>query len=315
MSGQVSIIIGQPIRPGHEDDFVQWQKGVTDQASRFPGYLSSELAPPTAQQPDWTVIYRFDSADNARQWLNSSAHEDLLRRAAPFFAGPGTRQFIADGSQADDALVTAVVTRHVPEGKVDEFLSWYSTVAESVRQFAGFRAVELFRPLKGLQEEPEWTICLKFDTAEHLDAWLTSDERTRLLRSAPFRQYKLRRIDHSFGNWFALTGDAAKPLSGFKTAIAVWMGLNPTIMILTLMTRPLHLPLWAVLLMNNLISSFVMSYLVMPYYSNPILRWWLRPKADAPQPRTNMLGIGVVLLLNAAWTLVYILVARTWYYA
>lgn len=304
MTEVVTIIVGQSIRAGREDDFVSWQHEVTAKASEFPGYLSSELNPPTAQQSDWTAIYRFDSLPNARHWLDSTAHQDLLDRAAPFLAGPGTRQIIGAGNSVSDALVTVVATNHVPPDKVDEFLAWQSRVADSQRQFAGFRGVEVFRPIEGVQTD--WTICLKFDTAEHLDAWLMSDERIRLLRSSPFGDFTLRRIDHSFGNWFALGDQPATPPSSLKTTIAVWMGLYPTVTFLTLLTIPLNLPLWANLLFGNLLSSLVMSYVVMPYYGNPILRWWLRPKPTARQPRTNVLGFALVVAINAAWAVFFI---------
>lgn len=308
MSGVASIIIGQPIRPGGEDDFVQWQLGVTAEASRFPGYLSSELTPPAEQQPDWTATYRFDSLANARSWLDSAAHQNQLDRVATLLAGPGTRRIIADDHEVGEALVTVVATRRVPKDQVDEFLAWNSTVAESLRKFSGFRGVELFRPIVGLQDD--WTICLKFDTAEHLDAWLTSDDRVRLLRSGPFGDFTLRKIDHSFGNWFSPTDQAAAHPSAFKTAIAVWLGLYPTVMVLTLLTSPLNLPLWAGLLLGNLLCSLVMSYITMPRYSNPILKWWLRPKSDAPQPRTNLAGIAVVLLVNSAWAAIFFLLTK-----
>ena len=163
--------------------------------------------------------------------------------------------------------------------------------------------MELFRPIRGVQDD--WNICMKFDTAEHLDAWLVSDERRRLIRSAPFGDFTLRSIDHSFGNWFTLGDGAAPPPSSVKTAIAVWVGLYPTIMLLTLLFRPFHWPLWVNVLIGNLVSSFVMSYLTMPYYTNRILRWWLRPRSDAPQPRTDILGIATVLAVNAAWAVFF----------
>lgn len=308
MSGKISIIVGQSIKPGHDDDFVRWQRKLTDEASRFPGYLSSELNPPTGEQPDWTVIYRFDSVANAQHWLDSQARQNLIDKAAAFFDGPGTRQIIAEGSDADDALVTLVVTHSVPEDKVAEFLTWQTTVGESMRRFPGFRGTELFRPIQGVQDD--WNICLKFDTAEHLDAWLTSEERRRLIRSAPFGDFTMRSIDHSFGNWFSLGDRAAPPTSNIKTAIAVWMGLYPTVMLLTLLAMPFHWPLWVNLLIGNLVSSFVMSYVTMPYYTNPTLRWWLRPRSDAPQPRTDMLGIAAVLAVNAFWAVIFIVLTE-----
>jgi len=304
MSGLVTIIIGQAVRPDHVDDFVRWQHEVTEQASQFPGYLSSELNEPSSQQPDWTVIYQFDSVANARNWLDSDTHQDLLDHALPFFSAPGTRQIIADSSEVGTAVITLVATNRVPPDKVDQFLAWQSQVADSQRTFPGFRGVEVFRPVEGLQED--WTIRLKFDTTEHLDAWLNSPEHSRLLKSSPLGDFKLRRIDRSFGNWFSLGDQPAQQPSNIKTAIAVWMGLYPTVTLLTLLTMPLHMPLWASMLVGNLLSSIVMSYITMPLYGNPILGWWLRPKRNARQPRTNVLGIAVVLAVNAVWAVFFI---------
>lgn len=308
MAGAASIIVGRAIRAGREEEFLSWHRDATDAASRFPGYLSSELSRPSEEQPDWTAVYRFDSAANARHWLDSPTRQDLLDDGAPFFDGPATLQILADESEVRDALVSVVVSHRVPADEVGEFLDWQEQVAESQRTFPGFRAVEVFRPIDGVQGE--WTICMKFDSAEHLDAWLTSDQRTRLLRASPFGDFTLRRIDHSFGNWFSLGDQAAKPPSNAKTTIAVWMGLYPTVMFLTLMTMPFHLPMWANMLVGNLLSSFVMSYFTMPYYSNPILGWWLRPSSGAPQPRTDLVGIAIVLAITAAWAVFFIVVTR-----
>lgn len=307
-TGSVSIVIGQAIKPGHEDDYVRWEHRLTDEAARFPGYLSSELNRPTERQPDWTAIYRFDSVANAQHWLDSPVRQSLLEKAAPYFAGPGTRQVIADEGQPDDALVTVLVSRQVPAAQVEEFLGWQDSVTKAMRQFPGFRGIEVFRPIEGVQDE--WNLCLKFDTAEHLDAWLGSDQRRDLIQSAPFGNFSLRSIDRSFGNWFALGGRAALPPSNLKTSLAVWVGLYPTIMFLTLLTIPFDWPLWANILIGNLLSSFVMSYVTMPFYGNPLLGWWLRPKTDAPQPRTNVLGVLAVLGINAAWAVFFIVLTE-----
>jgi hypothetical protein len=67
------------------------------------------------------------------------------------------------------------------------------------------------------------------------------------------------------------------------------------------------MPLWLGLLVGNLLSSVLMSFLVMPRYVNPLLGWWLRPKPDAPSD-TNLKGIGLVLALNGFWLVVFYLV-------
>jgi uncharacterized protein len=82
------------------------------------------------------------------------------------------------------------------------------------------------------------------------------------------------------------------PQSETKSAIAVWVGLYPTVMLLSLALSPLGMPLWLRLLVGNLLSSFIMSFVTMPYYVNPLLKRWLRPPQDMPTARTNWQGIG-----------------------
>jgi uncharacterized protein len=301
-----TLIIGQPVRAGHDDEYAAWHKTVEVAAAQYPGYLSSEVKQPTDIQPEWMSVYRFDSVAHVHGWLNSASRQNLLDQAASLFDGPATQQVIAREKQLDDALVTVVVTHRVPADQGDAFLEWHKKVVEKESKYPGFRGSEVFRPIEGLQDD--WVIAYKFDTAEHLDAWLVSEHRRELLEDPRFGDFKLRKIDHSFGNWFAFGDSAQPPPSNFKTSIAVWMGLYPTVVFLTLLTAPLGMPLWLGMLVGNFLSSFTMSYFTMSYYGNPILKWWLKPSPDARQPSTNIRGLLLVLAINAAWALVFYLV-------
>lgn len=126
-------------------------------------------------------------------------------------------------------------------------------MAES--RFEGFRRTEVFRPVEGVQDE--WTLLYRFDDADNLDRWLTSDERKGLLAEGEvFSDFQSRTIDNSFGSWFAFDdqGNEAPLPSDFKTSIAVWVGLYPTVVFLTLALSSLHMPLWLGLLIGNLAS-------------------------------------------------------------
>jgi hypothetical protein len=68
------------------------------------------------------------------------------------------------------------------------------------------------------------------------------------------------------------------------------------------------MPLWLGMLIGNLLSSFAISYLTMPYYVNRVLGWWLQPKSTAPQPRTNLRGALLIIALNAAWVAIFYLI-------
>ena len=64
-----TVIIGQKVRAGSEQAFEAWQKDMNREASKYPGFLGAEINPPTAVQPDWVVVYRFDS-DRPRAGLD-----------------------------------------------------------------------------------------------------------------------------------------------------------------------------------------------------------------------------------------------------
>ncbi|HET7742548.1 MAG TPA: antibiotic biosynthesis monooxygenase, partial [Mycobacterium sp.] len=180
--------------------------------------------------------------------------------------------------------------------------------------FDGFRGTELFRPVEGVQDE--WTALYRYDNADNLDKWLISKERQALLAEGEkFSDFHSRTIDNSFGSWFAFDerGQEAPPPSDLKTSIAVWVGLYPTVVMIALVLSPLHMPLWLGMLIGNLMSSFAMSFVTMPYYVNPLLKRWLRPPPDVPLAKTNLRGTYIVIGALVVWTVVFYLVTRVFW--
>ena len=306
-----TVIIGQRVKPGSEQEFAAWQHEVNEAASHYPGFLGAEVTAPTGLQPDWVVVYRFDSVANVQAWINSATRQDQLAVGERFLDGPATQQVVGGSAKPTDQLVTVVVSHRVGPDQVDEFLAWQDRLRLAESQFAGYRGSELFRPIEGVQDE--WTALYRYDNAAALDTWLTSDERKALLSEGrKFHDFELRTIDNSFGSWFAFDehGAEAPPPSDTKTSLAVWMGLYPTVVFLTLALSPLHMPLWLSMLVGNLLSSFAMSFVAMPYYVNPLLRRWLRPPPDAPKARTNWQGLGIIAGLNLFWVVVFYLMTQ-----
>lgn len=300
-STRTKLIIGQPVHPLHDDDFLAWERKLTAAASRYPGYLGTEVKAPSEFQPDWVIVYEFDSVSHVQNWLNSPTRQHLIDSAADLFDGPATHQVIAQDDETAAPLATVVVTHRIADDEVADFLAWRATISEAESTYPGFRGSELFRPLEGIQDE--WTTIYRFDTAEHLSAWLNSPERRKLLADSRFGDYKLHTIGQSFGNWFAFDSADSAPPSDFKTSIAVWLGLYPTVVLLTLLMAPLHIPFWLSMLIGNLLSSFVMSFLIMPHYANPILRWWLAPSAR--RPLANLQAVALVLGINGLWAVAF----------
>ena len=304
-----TVIIGQRVRAGSELEFEAWQEDMNREASKYPGFLGAEINPPTALQPEWVVVYRFDSVAHVQAWINSGTRQDRLDAGQQFFDGPGTQQVLGGGARPTDPLVTVVVTHRVSPENVEDFLAWQDRLRVAEGEFAGFRGTELFRPVEGVQDE--WTALYRYENAADLDKWLISKERLDLLaEGAKFSEFRSNTIDNSFGSWFAFDehGKQVPPPSDTKSAIAVWVGLYPTVMLLSLALSPLGMPLWLSLLVGNLLSSFIMSFVTMPYYVNPLLKHWLRPPPDMPRAQTNWRGIGTVAAVTVFWVAVFYLV-------
>jgi antibiotic biosynthesis monooxygenase (ABM) superfamily enzyme len=310
-----TVIIGQKVRPGSELKFEAWQQDMNREASKYPGFIGAEVSGPTSVQPDWMVVYRFDSVAHVQAWINSATRQDRLAGGQQYFDGPGTQQVVGGGARQADALVTVVVTHRLSPEHVEDFLAWQERLRLAESTFEGFRGSELFRPVEGVQDE--WTTLYRYDNAENLDRWLISKERRDLLaEGATFSDFHSRTIDNSFGSWFAFDehGNEAPPPSDVKTSIAVWVGLYPTVVLLTLALSPLHMPLWLGLLIGNLFSSMSMTFLTMPYYVNPLMKHWLRPPPNVPAAKTNWRGIGIAVAALAFWTVVFYLVTRVFWH-
>ncbi|MBT2269520.1 antibiotic biosynthesis monooxygenase [Rhodococcus erythropolis] len=304
-----TVIIGQRVRAGLEKEFEVWQKDLNRAAADYAGFLGAEIAAPTTTQPDWVIVYRFDSIAHVQAWINSATRQDYLEDGRQYFDGPATQQVVSGGIKPPDPLLTVVVTHRVGDDNIDEFLAWQDRLREVESAFEGFRGTELFRPVHGVQDE--WTLLYRFDNAAHLDTWLTSPERQQLLAEGrKFHDFELRTVDNSFGSWFAFdeNGNEAPPPSETKTSIAVWVGLYPTVVFLTLALSPLKLPLWLGLLIGNLLSSFIMSFFTMPYYVNRLLHRWLRPPSGIPVAKTNVQGVAIVAAVTLFWVVVFYLV-------
>jgi antibiotic biosynthesis monooxygenase (ABM) superfamily enzyme len=208
-----------------------------------------------------------------------------------------------------------VVVSHAVRPQDEEaFLEWQHRMTEAEKLAPGFGGSELFRPVPGVQDD--WVAVYRFATADDLEHWLNSEARQQLLREGErFEDFQLRKFTTSFGSWFTLDdgGQPGGPPS-WKTALSVLVGLYPTVVLLTLAISELWKsgPLWASLLLGNIVSVALLTWVVMPVVTRA-LRFWLAPETGAAQPRTDLLGMLASWAFLAAAALVFWLVTvRLW---
>jgi antibiotic biosynthesis monooxygenase (ABM) superfamily enzyme len=312
-SPSATVIIAQRVKPGREGDFREWQEEVNRTVARFAGFRGTEVVAPDGEGGEWTVIYRFDSRPHLETWLDSTQRREILGRGTDLFDGPASQQVLMH--ELDEDLVTVVVTHRIDPSEERAFVEWHERVEEAERAFPGFRGSELFRPVPGVQDD--WTVLFRFDSDEHLNAWLDSPERRQLLDDAKqFQDFDLRRISSPFGSWFSFgdKGAEGEAPAQWKTALSVLVGLYPTVVLLTLGISEVweDADLWESLLLGNVLSVSLLTWVVMPVVTHA-LRFWLAPDPGSAGPRLDMIGTALsVTFLTLAALVFWLVTTQIW---
>lgn len=289
--GPATVVIGHRVEAGRDTEYRRWQDELTSAAARFPGYAGTQVRVGADERDESTVVYRFRTAGQLNDWLDSPVRERLLGLGAQLFAGVPTQQVMVGGGESS-RVATAVVSHPVRPGDEAAFLDWYDRMTEAERLFPGFLGSELFRPVAGAQQD--WTLVYRFARADDLERWLTSDARTELLRQGErFRDFELHKIANAFGSWFSFDDrNGASGAPPWKTALSVLVGLYPTVVLLTLGIGAVWpgAPLWESLLVGNVASVALLTWVVMPTVTRA-LRFWLAPARDASRPGADVVGV------------------------
>jgi antibiotic biosynthesis monooxygenase (ABM) superfamily enzyme len=118
----------------------------------------------------------------------------------------------------------------------------------------------------------------RFDTAQHLRAWLDAPEHAAWLqRAEPHVLGPLhRQVLTGLEAWFTLpTQPGAPPPPRYKMAILTWVTIFPLITLLVVATAPLlgRLPLVVRLAVTTLVTVSLMTWVVMPRVTRLLGRW------------------------------------------
>src|SRR5947208_9027902 len=82
-------------------------------------------------------------------------------------------------SSGDARTAQAVITLKVAPGSEAEFSALEGRLGAACQTFPGFLASEIVQPVAGVQDH--WALRVRFASPEHLQAWLDSETRRRLL--------------------------------------------------------------------------------------------------------------------------------------
>ena len=307
----VTIVTQTRVSPGHDEEFARWQEPVNDAISQYPGYLDHTVIPPNPPiQVDWVITQRFMSAETARAWLQSEQRLRLLKTIQPLLVGQDDVHLISDDSGPQlVAPVTAVISMRVQQGQEAAFSEWQRRIAAVEATFPGFSGYRFEPPVPGVQDD--WMTMIRFDSDAHLDAWLNSEQRQRLLEETPrfSAEFHTRKARTGFDSWF--TGDkagAAESPPPWKQNMIVLLTLYPTVFLFGFFVQTPFMvrrgmPFWLALFVANAASTALLGWLFVPWASRA-LHWWLNPPTVGVS-RINWAGVGLILALYALCLLLF----------
>ncbi len=178
-----------------------------------------------------------------------------------------------------DTGATVVITHRVCNEYQPDYEAWLNEIGPVCKAQPGHLDTQIIRPVSGLTAT--YTVVIRFDTHDHLESWMGSQERNRLIDKVR----PLLATDDNFfirsglDFWFAPEGASARVPVRWKQFLITWSAIYPMVLIVP----PLVIPLLrqAGLAEDRLIDTLCISgvivtlmvYVVMPRYTKLVHRW------------------------------------------
>ncbi|MGD9850525.1 MAG: antibiotic biosynthesis monooxygenase [Nitrospirales bacterium] len=182
-------------------------------------------------------------------------------------------------SSTTERGATAVITHRVRDGQQAGYDAWLNEIGPLCRGSRGHLDWQIIRPIAALTAT--YTVIIRFDTTAHLQEWMNSEARKRLIEKV---RPLLAQDDDFFIRsgldfWFTPEGARAKVPVRWKQFLVTWSAIYPLVLGIPLGVAPVlrqmgvsHDRYLDTLVVTGAVV-WLMVYLVMPRYTKLIQRW------------------------------------------
>src|SRR6266404_3325722 len=301
-----TAIASHLVRPEKAGEYLEAQTAITNEARKFPGFVGTEvLCPLPGLQAEWVAIFRLESNDAMKRWLDSPERAGLAARIEACLSEPSHLLLLASDENAEPPAAM-VFTHRVARENVEDYLAWRRRAIAAQAHYPGYLATEFFQPY---DTRDEWVDIVRYDSSADLSKWMQSKERQALLKELDsiVESRHSHRVTGLEG-WFAVNRGPEAAASGpppWKQMLTVLFALYPTVMVLNFL-NPLmqNLSLPVRMLISNVLSCSILTWLLMPRVSQ-FLAFWLNPsergwKREALGVGTIAAGLGLFVLVFKA---------------
>jgi antibiotic biosynthesis monooxygenase (ABM) superfamily enzyme len=273
-----TVVVARNVLPGREDDFRAWDRRIRAAAAAHPGFLGSEVQEPNPSHPgEWVTVYSFATVEQLDAWLRSDGRKALISEVEDLIDGPGREQRLA-GFRTAPEPVTVVFSQRIAPQNAAAFADLHADAVKRLGAFDGFLGSDLLRPVEGVQDEH--VIIASFASRADLDRWLESESRRAWLARTDQLVEGDRTVNvvGGFGGWFPARPDQPAGPKRWKQAIAVFIALFPTSLIITLVRVEAAPNMNVVLgvLVGNVLGILALTYVLMPRITHWLRNWLTR---------------------------------------
>jgi antibiotic biosynthesis monooxygenase (ABM) superfamily enzyme len=174
---------------------------------------------------------------------------------------------------------TVVITHRVREDGHEGYERWLKRVTPVCMSYPGHIDWQIIRPVAGLTAT--YTVVIRFDRREHLEAWINSEDRRRLIEEVqPFlAKNDDFHIRSGLDFWFTPEGAKAQTPVRWKQFLVTWSAIYPLVLGVSpgVVRGMRSLGVEAGPLLTHLVATgltvWLMTYVVMPRYTKLLKRW------------------------------------------
>lgn len=174
---------------------------------------------------------------------------------------------------------TVVITHMVSEAHKASYEKWLDEIVPVCKTYPGHLGVIVIRPVPGATVA--FTVVVRFDTRDHLLAWMESKDRKELLEKANLLlvEGETFYVRSGLDFWFAPEGAKAALPKRWKQFLITWSAIFPLVLTaFSAVDAVLHkfaIPenRYIKILCVTFIVVALMVYVVMPRYTKLVHRW------------------------------------------
>jgi antibiotic biosynthesis monooxygenase (ABM) superfamily enzyme len=185
-------------------------------------------------------------------------------------------------SSETDQSATVVISHHIRPGQEANYEKWLGEIVPLSKTYPGHMGVQIIRPVAGATTK--YTAIVRFDSREHLLAWMASTDRKLLIEKAQ----PLLADDDKFSVlsgldfWFTPEGAKVRLPTRWKQFLVTWSAIYPLAVGVPLALNPVMRQLGALdnyytkTLIITGIVVVLMVYVIMPRYTKLLHQWLFR---------------------------------------